>query len=306
MRRIGTLSSEQDARRFADYLLSIDITTRVDEAGDQWELWALEEDRSEVARSELEQFRASPQAEKYVASVRAAREKRDDELRQVIQARKQQVNLRERWDRPQLLQLPVTIALIAGCIAVTLMCGFGRNDELTARLEIQQTEEFNMKPSGRGWIMYSPVLLNEVRQGEVWRLITPILLHFSPWHVFGNMYCLAFLGGMLERRQGSLQLLWKVLLIGVVSNVAQYLLSGPAFGGISGVDFGLFGYVWMKGKFDPDDGIGISRESATFFLIWMVLCSTGLVGNIANGAHSAGLIMGILLAAPAAIRQWLR
>jgi GlpG protein len=305
MRRIGTLSNEQDARRFAEYLYAQDIRTRVDEAGEQWEIWGLDEDRIDVARRELDEFRVAPRAEKYAAATRDAQQKRDAELRQAIQARKQQVSLRDRWDRPPLLQVPVTVALIAGCIAVTLMCEFGRNDELASRLQIQQSVA-DMKPSGRGWIEYSRTFLDDVRQGEVWRLITPILIHLSPWHLFGNMYWLAVLGGMLERRHGSLHLLWKVLVIGVISNVVQYTLAGPGFGGISGVVFGLFGYVWMKGQFDPDDGIGISRESATFFLIWMILCSTGLVGAIANGAHSAGLIMGILLFAPAAIRQWLK
>jgi GlpG protein len=306
MRRIGTLSNEDDARRFAEYLYAQDVRTRVDQASEHWEIWALDEDRVDVARRELDEFRAAPHAEKYAAATRDAEQKRNAELRQAIQARKQRVNLRERWDRPPLLQVPVTIALIGACIAVTLMCGFGRNDELTSRLQIQQWEEYDMKPSGRGWIAYSPVLLNEVREGEVWRLITPIFLHFSPWHLFGNLMCMSFLGGMIENRQGSLSLVLKVLLIGVVSNVVQYLIAGPSFGGISGVVFGLFGYAWIKGQFDAGDGIGVSGQSATYFLVWMVLCSTGLIGNVANGAHSAGLIMGILLAAPAAVRQWLR
>jgi GlpG protein len=305
MRRIGTLSNEQDARRFADYLFSLDIKIRVDEVGDHWEIWGLDEDGIDMARLELEQFRAAPQDGKYAAASRDAQQKRDAELRQAINARKRQVNLRERWERPGLLQTPVTIALIAASIAVTLICEFGRNDELTSRLQIQQSVA-DVKPSGRGWIEYSQIFLQDIRRGEVWRLITPIFIHLSALHLFGNMYWTAVFGGMIERRQRSWSLLWKVVLIGVISNLVQYIAAGPAFGGMSGVGYGLFGYIWMKGHFDPDDGIGLPRDTIVFFLIWLVLCSIGLIGPIANWAHSAGLVTGMLLAAPAAIRQWLK
>jgi GlpG protein len=303
MRRIGTLSNEQDARRFAEYLYSQDIRTRVDEAGEQWEVWGLDEDRIDDARRELDTFRSTPHAEKYVVATREAQQKRDAELRQAIQARKLQVNLRDRWQRPSLLQLPVTIALIAASIAITMLCEFGQNRKPTGYLQIQHTT-----PVGSDRIQVNLRPFNEVREGEVWRLVTPIFLHFSAWHLLGNMYWTAVFGSMLERRQGSLSLLWKVLLIAVFSNVAQYAAThfDYSFGGMSGVGYGLFGYIWMKGHFDPDDGIGLPRETTTFFLIWLVLCSLGLIGPIANWAHSAGLVAGILLAAPAAIRQWLK
>jgi GlpG protein len=302
MRRIGTLSNEEDAHRFADYLLSIDIKTRVDGAEDQWELWCLDEDRIDAARAELEHFRSTPHAEKYATAVRVAQQKRDDELRANLEARKRQINLRDRWERPGLAQLPVTIALIAASIAITLMSEFGRKLEVTSQLQIQGIDLV-----GGEWLV-SLRPFNEVREGEVWRLVSPIFLHFSGWHLLGNMYWTGVFGSMLERRQGSVSLLWKVLLIAVISNVAQYAATHFEynFGGMSGVGYGLFGYIWMKGHFDPDDGIGLPRETTVFFLIWLVLCSLGLIGPIANWAHSAGLVTGMLLAAPAAIRQWLR
>jgi GlpG protein len=303
MRRIGTLDTEQAARRFADYLFSLDIKTRVDQSGSQWDVWGLEEDRIDDARVELNAFRSSPEDAKYATAAREAQQKRDAELRQTIEARKRQVNLRDHWNKPLWLQVPVTIGLIAATIALTLMSGFGRTDDVTAQLQIQHTI-----PAGDGMIRISPRPFNEVREGQIWRLATPMFLHYSPWHLFGNMYWLAVFGSMLERRQGSLSFLIKVLAIGVVSNIVQYVATdfGYNFGGMSGVVFGLFGYVWIKGQFDPDDGIGIARESAILFMVWMVLCSLGLVGNIANYAHSAGLVMGILLAAPTLIRRWLQ
>lgn len=302
MRRIGTLSNEQDARRFADYLLSIDIKTRIGEGGDGWEVWGLDEDRIDAARAELKQFRTAPDADRYVSAVKLAQEKRDSELREIIAARKRQVNLRDRWDRPAFSRIPVTIVLIAASVAVTMLSGFGRNLEVTRHLQIQGLDRWR----GDWYVSLRP--LNEVREGEVWRLATPIFLHFSAWHLLGNMYWTAVFGSMLERRQGSLSLLWKVLLMAVLSNLVQYGAThfDYSFGGMSGVGYGLFGYIWLKGQFDPDDGIGLPRETTIFFLIWLVLCSLGLIGPVANWAHSAGLVVGMLLAAPAAIRHWLR
>ena len=94
-----------------------------------------------------------------------------------------------------------------------------------------------------------------------------------------------------------------VLVIGLISNVTQYLYHGPNFGGMSGVAFGLFGYAWIKSEFDPDAGIFIPPRSVAMMLGWLVLCMTGLLGPIANAAHFAGLIVGILIGYGPVIRR---
>jgi GlpG protein len=87
-----------------------------------------------------------------------------------------------------------------------------------------------------------------------------------------------------------------VLLTAATSNSAQYLVSGGGFGGMSGVDYGLFAYIWAKGHFSPEEGMGMPRETAIWLIGWYVLCFTGLVGDIANTAHTLGLITGAGLA----------
>ena len=73
-----------------------------------------------------------------------------------------------------------------------------------------------------------------------------------------------------------------VLVIAAVSNVGQYLMSGPSFGGMSGVVYGLLGYVWMQGKFNPASGLALHKQTVTLMIIWFFLCLSGLMGNIAN------------------------
>ena len=98
-----------------------------------------------------------------------------------------------------------------------------------------------------------------------------------------------------------------VLVIALVSNFSQFLKSGPSFGGMSGVDFGLFGYLWMKSRFAPDYGVALDRSFVIQFLLFGVLCLFGLFGRIANTAHFSGLFAGMALAMiPLIPRIWRR
>ena len=84
-----------------------------------------------------------------------------------------------------------------------------------------------------------------------------------------------------------------VLVIAVLSNLAQYYISGPYFCGISGVVYGLFGYIWMKGKFDPASGFYLHPQTVMMMLIFFVLCLTQLIPGIANTVHGVGLAVGV-------------
>ncbi len=138
-------------------------------------------------------------------------------------------------------------------------------------------------------------MLPEVRQGEIWRLFTPVLLHFTVMHILFNMLWLQDLGSMIEGRQGTGHLLVLVVVLAVLSNFAQYLVSGPRFGGMSGVVYGLLGYIWIRGKFDPGSGLFLDPTTVVMMLVWFVLCFTPLlgIGPIANAAHAAGLVLGM-------------
>jgi GlpG protein len=71
------------------------------------------------------------------------------------------------------------------------------------------------------------------------------------------------------------------------------MTASPLFGGMSGVVYGLLGYVWGQGFGRSDLGFSLNRSTVVMMLVWYALCWTGLLGPIANWAHTAGLIVGV-------------
>ncbi len=189
---------------------------------------------------------------------------------------------------------PVTILLIGISIGLAAVSNFGSNRALLSHLVLSQF------PLGEdGFSGFLP----EVRAGQFWRLLTPMFVHLNLPHLIFNMLALANLGGLIERQTGPWRYLALVLVLHFVSEFAQYFgAGGYNGGGMSGVIFGLFGYIWMQGKFNPAGGLVLSQQDIMTTLIFFVLCFTGLVGPIANGAHAGGLVAGALIGVVAAFR----
>src|SRR5690606_311068 len=161
---------------------------------------------------------------------------------------------------------------------------------------------FNMVPRVRtdGESIYYPAdyrSLPGIRDGQLWRLFTPAFLHFGPFHLLMNMYMTALMGGAIERARGGWTMLWLFLWTGLIAHLAQLYGSGPTFGGMSGVDFGLFGFMWVTGKMDPLSPLALPPRFVSFMIAVLLLCLTPLLPiAIANFAHFGGLFAGMLAA----------
>ena len=136
---------------------------------------------------------------------------------------------------------------------------------------------------------------------ELWRPFSPAFIHLDVVHLFFNMMWMNSLGTGIEYLRGTRRFLLLCLIVAITSSVAQLFWSGPAFGGMSGVVFGLIGYAWMKGKTQPWDGIALRQQTVVYCLLWMFLCMAGALGPIANTAHGVGLAVGMLIGARKAI-----
>lgn len=129
---------------------------------------------------------------------------------------------------------------------------------------------------------------------QFWRVFTPSLLHFSAMHIIFNLLWWWYLGGKIETRIGTAPLLILLLVAGTLPNIVQFYVSGPHFGGLSGVVYAVAGYTWVMGMRKPAAGIGLPPSYMGFMLIWLALGFTDVLGiSVANGAHIGGLIIGL-------------
>jgi GlpG protein len=297
MRHLGTLPDEAQAQTFVDYVLVRGVKARADRDGEGadagWAVWVYDDDAMPVAKEEFARFQQNPADAQYAEVAAQATAMRAEQHRRLEKAKKKTVSVRDRWNRPLIEQLRVTILFSVACIVVTMVSDFGKRVEpLVSTLSFARIQEDG---DGEGVYPRARSAFADIGTGEVWRLVTPIFLHFSPLHLVGNLYWLFTLGGMIEARQGSRRLLLLVLALAVFSNVAQAWSSGPFFGGISGVTFGLFGYVWMRSRYDPQSGFFLQPMTVVFMMGWFLICAVGAVGGIANGAHGGGLFLGMLI-----------
>jgi len=152
----------------------------------------------------------------------------------------------------------------------------------------------------QGEYLYFIPLAQGLADGQWWRLVSPMLLHFGVLHLAMNGLWYWELGKRIELRQGPWLLAGLTLLFSLVSNLAQHYTSGPSlFGGLSGVLYGLLGHVWLYQWLAPNPHFNLPKGVLVMMLIWLVICLTGVVGQlgfgqIANAAHVGGLLIGCL------------
>jgi GlpG protein len=270
------------------------MKTRFDEGADGWTVWIYNEDHVPRARDELQAFLNCPDDPRYGTAAGAAEEIRRKQRELDQQFRKNYREVSDQWSYPGLRRRPLTVILAAICVAVFLL-----QETPTKGAWVESILSFStsyVDPQGRE----HGSGLSNILHGEVWRLLTPIFLHFGIMHLLFNVWALSSFGTLIEIRRGTLPLLALVLVSAVISNLGQYLYmervdpgEPQLFGGISGVICALFGYIWMKGMYEPEQGMILHPNSVTVVLLWLALCMSGLLGPIANAAHVVGLVVGV-------------
>jgi GlpG protein len=289
MRLIGHLKNEASAKTFSGFLVSRDIRNLVETDAEGWAVWILSEDQLEAGQQALAAYLQNPGDPKYQNALQAAEAIGRQQRREEAKAAKR-IHDRDRiWTRSGLA--PLTLSLIGISVVVTLVVGLNPSF-------------YDIR-----WLAISRVRMGslpEVQSGQVWRLITPIFIHFGPLHLLFNMFWLRDFGAMIEVRQGMPKLALLVVVLGVASNLGQYLIGGPYFGGMSGVLYGLFGYIWLRSLTDPASGLALSATTVWTLLIWFFLCLFNVIGSVANGTHAVGLVLGVLWGAAPMARKFFR
>lgn len=323
MRLIGTIAHEKDAQRFSAYLQQQGIENRCEPGG---QIWVSDEDRLAEAEEALKKFCAHPA----------------DPCYDILLPEKEEQSLP--GDEPEAeipskrsLSAPVTMLLLALCIFAYVLNFLQemqiketkQPEEVAALVltPVQETLFFDLPPAvgqTHSWEgLYNIVFLKlkgedvseaegplftQIRKGELWRLFSPCILHLNFLHIFFNMIWLWMLGRPIEARIGSIRLLLFTLIVGILTNTAQYLMSGPLFLGFSGIVMGWAGFIWMREKIAPWEGYPLQRTTLLFLALFIfamlglqivsfvlqVFTPIAFVISIANTAHIAGFILGVL------------
>ena len=301
MREIGTIAEEKAATVLGDYLLTLGIATKVTPAPEGHRVWVIREEKVDEARGVLEAFRQEPDDPKYREAGQDARAIRKKEQKKEEDFRGKVRRVSDRWNGPFHKRAPLMTALLVISIVVGLATNLGSSNRALIDKLMFSTRSIGFVEGKR--VVEDHGFAN-IEKGEVWRVVTPIFLHFGPLHLLFNMSWLVSLGGGIEMRKGWKKLAVMVLVAAVVGNVGQFFESGGGFGGMSGVVYALFGYVWAKGHSDPGDGFSASPNTVILMVAWFLY---GVVSqaevtqgvplprfNMGNVAHGAGLAVGVV------------
>ncbi len=347
MRCIGSFVDEGQLETFIAYLVTQKISAYVERDGDQPTIWIKNEDHVAAAQQHLRHFLANPTDLQYANVLDRASEMLRSEARQRTESRKLVKNYASQMRLGPTYRAPLTIALTTLCVVLWAVQWFApipvTNDNTPSdrlqKLIVEKTQGnpivrmfYSKLYRGLAFAAIPPSASQELRgrekddlrvraynilRGEVWRLITPVFIHFGPWHLALNLISLFQLGRILETRYGTFRLLLVMLAIAIISNFLQGVVpvrwdGSPVealgdgwgvsfFGGISGVVFGLLGFAWIKSRYDWKSGFYIPRTTMIWAVAWIFLgispLDEKLLGcNMANWAHGAGFLVGIALA----------
>ena len=123
------------------------------------------------------------------------------------------------------------------------------------------------------------------------------------------MVWLLLLGTQIEMRIGTWPFLAFIIVVAIISNISQYLITGPAFIGFSGVVCGMAFFIRSRQKVAPWEGYQMSNavfQFIIFFIGVLAILSTitfflevyesgSFPVAIANTAHLTGALTGYLL-----------
>lgn len=195
----------------------------------------------------------------------------------------------------------LTLSLIIISAAISLAIGFGDNH---AMMRLLTFTDFSVQ----GGQLLHHTFSGMLSTGQWWRLATPAFMHFSELHLIFNLLWIWVVGQRIELLQGRWVLLLLVLVSAMLSNLAQFMISGPMFGGMSGVVYAVLAYTWLWDKRGFRPVFGLPPALMGFMLLWLVLGYTGMLqmfgmAAVANTAHLVGLLVGLMFVLPVRLLQ---
>jgi rhomboid protease GluP len=140
--------------------------------------------------------------------------------------------------------------------------------------------------------------------GEWWRLVMPMFLHYGALHLALNMCGLWLLGPITEFALGLWRFLLVYFLAGIGSSASVMLISNATNGGdllvgASGAIMGLvgaLGAMMLRGWRRENAHVAKRRLIAVILIVVLQTLSDNLIPNVSRTAHLSGAIIGFAAA----------
>ena len=142
------------------------------------------------------------------------------------------------------------------------------------------------------------IIPEDVKRGEVWRLITGTFLHAGVLHLFVNTVALYQLGRFFEIMFGTQRFLLVYFACGIAGAVASTWWNVGASVGASGAIFGILGALIFAVRRSPvwrQHRTARSIAGQGIFLLLVNLVITWTVPQIDKAGHIGGLACGLIL-----------
>ncbi len=276
---IGVLRERNAALKFADYLNSIGIkATAKPSFGANYAIFVAREQDISKAKLELLRFGSNPFAKAYNQAA---------------------------WAQGKTVKRERTVSSGLGFLSFSMGTYTWSLVSLTSLIEVLCLGIFvlGLVPSldaalvgALSWYQWEQVTADF----QLWRVLTPIFLHFGILHILFNLVMFEAFARPIERHFGAWKLGYIILTIALVSNILQFIflqsgMGHAIFGGLSGVVYGVIGYMGVLSRRQdlPHDlrlPPGLLLVSAIFIAIGF------LFSGIANICHLGGLLVGMALA----------
>ena len=324
MRLLGVTEGQKKVGNFAAWLLTQEIETKVETTDDgKVEVWVKEEDHFKSALSQYEEFLKNPDDSKYSSAVDQANQILREQEKKRRETQKKQMKVPRSSGGMGTPTGPMTKTVMILCLLVAILTNFNQ-DKTQLEQGANRALQFAAVDQPYSLELVETYLedrdalslrLASIQRGEIWRLVTPSFIHYGIFHFLFNMLWFLQFGRMIEGRYGTVWMAILVVAIAILSNFAQGVaperLGGSApyfpsgilisnFGGLSGVVFGLFGFIVIKQYSDSRSGFFLPQLTVVLLLGYMVFCmlpvAAPLVGSIANWCHVIGFITGAVMA----------
>lgn len=170
-----------------------------------------------------------------------------------------------------------SVVTVVGLVIIAVRTGLTADDALFDGISV-------VHEAGE---MYGPA----VRDGQVWRLVTAMFVHYGVLHLLANMVMLAIAAWRYEPLLGSARFLWLYFACGVGASVATYVASYDVrTAGASGATYGIFAAflvtcLWKR-----------RNPTVALVLLAFAVAANFAVPGMAMVAHGTGVAIGVVLA----------